>query len=69
MNTDKLFARLFDAQPLFRGSRTSALASIGGVEEEVILDGEDPENLTGSDYMGLFTAEEMTALFNELPVE
>ena len=69
MNIDLLIDRLLADEPLYCGDRNAAWADISGVYEELALCGDDPENLTGSDYMGLFTAAEMTALFRAIPVE
>ncbi len=69
MNIELLLDRLFADEPLYGGDRVAAFADISGVYEQLALDGEDPENLTGSSYMGLFTAAEMTALFQAIPVE
>lgn len=66
MNVDSLLDRFFDDEPLLQGSHQAAWANIASIEEDLILSGEDVSCLTGTNYLGLYTAEEMMALFEWL---
>lgn len=66
MNTTQLVNRLLVDEPLYSDIQ-GVIADIWAVCEELLLDGQDLDNLTGDNYLGIYNADEMMYLYKHLP--